>query len=438
MLKKQLISFLTLRLNKVLFLFIIQLIIQLSFAQSNFGQEQEKYALLVGINDYTAAPLLGCVNDVNNMNKLLRDNGFTNVSSLTDSQATRSGILDKLGEFKNSVPKNSLFVFYYSGHGTLFPDSRSEEQDETEDISAPPYFPLKTKYDSALVPIDYSTSGSGKPWKNLILDDELFNIFSQMTSNGVKVVFISDSCHSGTLAKDIGFSVRFLPPEKALGLKGDELTQIPRPVSSRSVSREITGLYLTITSSQDTQTSIEYDNEEAGQRCGLFTYVFCKNLRSNPTAPINGLFSSIKKEVLALAQGRNHSQEPSIEYKYFQAGLNKPLFSSARESVDTAKLRVVVRIADTSGNALPNSIFAIIKPGVKDLKALTPQDTYVIGKTNEKGIFDSDTKGIRIAPGTYLIKATRDGYQTFIGELPLIESQQQAGTGVLSIKLAVN
>jgi hypothetical protein len=143
---------------------------------------------------------------------LMQKFGFleSNTTMLTDAAATRENILSSLMKYQALAQKGDLFVFDYSGHGTLFPDVRSEDQDETGFVYLEVYNPdtkqnevwyPRDHYDSAIVPVDARSRTSGKPWKNLILDDELAAIFAGFTAKGAQVVFISDSCHSGTIGK---------------------------------------------------------------------------------------------------------------------------------------------------------------------------------------------------------------------------------------------
>jgi hypothetical protein len=71
-----------------------------------------------------------------------------------------------------------VVVITYSGHGTWVPDSDGDEPD---------------RRDEALCPWDVREKGP-------LLDDNLFEIFSER-ERGVRLVMISDSCHSGTVAR---------------------------------------------------------------------------------------------------------------------------------------------------------------------------------------------------------------------------------------------
>ena len=165
--------------------------------------------------------LLTSTNDAEKMReKLIADFEFAekNTSLILDINAKRNLIILEIEKYLKIANSGDIFVFYYSGHGTIFPDSKSEELDEV-------------KYDNALVPIDSAEATSGKVWKNLILDDELFELFKKFTNKGVGVIFISDSCYSGGQSKPV-FNINLgkrktLTPFQALGIeKWEDLPNI--------------------------------------------------------------------------------------------------------------------------------------------------------------------------------------------------------------------
>src|SRR5215813_13806559 len=169
------------------------------------GAAPKKFALVVGIDKYEISPLLGCVKDAERFrDALVNYGGFRreDIEMLTDKAATYKAILGALAERVEKAQRGDLFVFYFSGHGTLFPDEESADLDEKTEIEPPNLIP--GKYDGAICPIDVDseTNSSGKPWENLLLDDTLARRFSRFAGKGCMVIFISDSCHSGAQARD--------------------------------------------------------------------------------------------------------------------------------------------------------------------------------------------------------------------------------------------
>lgn len=302
-----------------------------------------KFGLFVGINEYAVpvSPLRGCVNDAEKMQAaMLAKYGFKKADTtiLTDAQATREGIIGKIKMYEQMAGEGDLFVFHYSGHGTLFPDANSEEQDETElqyvEIAYGPgasevIFP-RAKYDSAIVPIDVAEATSGKPWQNLILDDELYQMFAAFTKKGAQVVFISDSCHSGSVAraeKNLT-KIRFTPLHKAFNAKSFADLNLKKPAADAkpaAAQKQLNGMYLTMTGSKDDEFSL--DAGEDGIPMGLFTSTLLKTLNARGAASLTykKLIESVSPKVSKTALSLNNNQNPQLDSRFGNA--DKLIFS---------------------------------------------------------------------------------------------------------------
>ncbi|MES2880822.1 MAG: caspase family protein, partial [Bacteroidota bacterium] len=165
-----------------------------------------KTALCIGINNYpgTANDLNGCVNDVADWEAELTKRGFA-VKKLIDAQATRNNIIKALKNLLTKTAAGDSVVVQFSGHGSFVPDENGDEPDEQ---------------DECICPYDIATA-DGNPY--YITDDELFQLYS-LRHKDCNLVIISDSCHSGSVAKagpvlSIGAlnrKARFLAPEAFL------------------------------------------------------------------------------------------------------------------------------------------------------------------------------------------------------------------------------
>jgi hypothetical protein len=81
------------------------------------------YAVVVGINKYrqAGADLRGAVNDAKGFVRLLESKerglfGISNITLLTDDQATTGSINNSIVALRSKVTKDDLVVFYFSGH----------------------------------------------------------------------------------------------------------------------------------------------------------------------------------------------------------------------------------------------------------------------------------------------------------------------------------
>lgn len=161
-----------------------------------------KLSLHIGINyPGTDAQLSGCVNDAKDWAAAYAARGFS-TALLLDGAATRDRMLAELRALTLRLHRGDVGVITYSGHGTWVPDNDGDESDGR---------------DEAICPVDLWDAG-------VITDDVLYEIFSARLA-GAKLIFISDSCHSGTVDRFVSAAkhgdrprsrARFLPPAQFL------------------------------------------------------------------------------------------------------------------------------------------------------------------------------------------------------------------------------
>ncbi len=175
-----------------------------------------KYALCIGINNYpgTGSDLSGCVNDANDWAAVLTKRGFA-TTKMFDKKASGKNMRAAIDAVIGRAGAGDLVVIQYSGHGSYVPDDNGDEPDGK---------------DECLCPYDINANGP-------ITDDELFDMYSAKKT-GVKLLVISDSCHSGSNARFAPITtpptikgrkapqrkVRFLPP--AVFLSKRELAKL--------------------------------------------------------------------------------------------------------------------------------------------------------------------------------------------------------------------
>ena len=146
-------------------------------------------ALLVGINAYPnpSNNLRGCINDILDMEYLITSKNKIypkeNIRTLTDSRATKKGILTALNWLLLGASAGDQILFHYSGHGAQLPSrSPSLEKDGLDEI---------------ICPYDFRGENAAA---TAISDKEFASIFTKIPK-GVHFVWISDSCHSEDLSR---------------------------------------------------------------------------------------------------------------------------------------------------------------------------------------------------------------------------------------------
>jgi hypothetical protein len=118
--------------------------------------------------------LVACEFDANDMEKLADARGFKTHKLLTKA-ATAEALTSALEDAASTLESGDIVLVSYSGHGGQVPDANGDEQDRMDETWV--------LYDRQLV------------------DDELYSLLGTMKP-GVRVAIFSDSCHSGTVARD--------------------------------------------------------------------------------------------------------------------------------------------------------------------------------------------------------------------------------------------
>jgi len=256
-----------------------------------------KRALCIGINDYpgTESDLAGCVNDVHDWAEALQIGGFT-VQKLLNRQASGRAIRGSIRKLVSGAKRRDSIVIQYSGHGSFVPDLDGDEADGT---------------DECLCPYDVKTKGP-------ITDDELFELLRPQES-GVKVLMISDSCHSGTVARLAPLArlpitdgkdafqrrVRFLPPSVYLPKRETAKLGVRRAVRPSSPPGRYAALLMA--GCQDTEYS--YDAYFRGRPNGAFTYAALRALASLPS---NATYSDWFRKIRRMLPSQEYPQTPNL------------------------------------------------------------------------------------------------------------------------------
>jgi len=235
-----------------------------------------KTALCIGINNYpgTHMDLQGCINDAQDWAVELTSRGFA-VTQLIDVKATKAAMSKAFKAIVGGAKKGDTIVITFSGHGTYVPDLNGDEADGL---------------DEGLCPYDLQVGGAA------LLDDEIHAIFASRAP-GVRLVLISDSCHSGTVTRaaaadpdaDDAPRPRFmpmgnwLPPEKLpRGPGGAPLTTAPTASGASAFTKALSRVSgdLLLSGCKEGPNNFSYDARIKGRPNGAFTYYALKALKT--------------------------------------------------------------------------------------------------------------------------------------------------------------
>ncbi len=255
--------------------------------------DRPRFALLVGINEYKnkqipAVP--GAENDVALMKEVLVGNyGFPddpkNVRTLTTKQATRQRILDEfrnflIGNAKDNAGKKPIVVFFFSGHGTRYPNQPNDREDSDSADGT----------DEAIVPYD-----SRDPGVFDILDDEIDDLSAELAQHSSDILFVFDSCHSGTATR--GNPSREATPDTR---EREPYTRKFRPSDTDADRRE---KIVTLSAALPHESAYPRDD----QSNGLLTWHLAAALRrSTRTTTYQELMREVRVAVLAEGSQRQH------------------------------------------------------------------------------------------------------------------------------------
>jgi hypothetical protein len=122
-----------------------------------------------------AGKLNACEADANDMARIASDREFKTTTMLT-TKATADAVKKAIGDAAGKLAKGDILFLTYSGHGGQVPDTNGDEADTKDETWV--------LYDRQLV------------------DDEIYDLYSKFAA-GTRIFVLSDSCHSGTVNRDI-------------------------------------------------------------------------------------------------------------------------------------------------------------------------------------------------------------------------------------------
>ena len=149
---------------------------------SQTSQTSKAMSLHLGLNGVSAAaysgwdgPLAACEFDAKDMAALATSRGIKPTVLLT-KKATRAALLAGLRGAAKALKAGDFFFLSYSGHGGQVPDTNGDEPDHKDETWC--------LYDGQLI------------------DDELYVELSRFAA-GVRILVLSDSCHSGSITREL-------------------------------------------------------------------------------------------------------------------------------------------------------------------------------------------------------------------------------------------
>jgi hypothetical protein len=121
--------------------------------------------------------LAGCLNDARAMQSIAQSVGYQ-PQIILDQQATAAAVTSAIKAAAGMLQSGDILLLTYSGHGGQVPDPTGEEP---------------TGMNSTWVLYD-----------RMMVDDELYALWAHFQT-GVRIFVLSDSCHSGTVTREMQY-----------------------------------------------------------------------------------------------------------------------------------------------------------------------------------------------------------------------------------------
>ncbi len=227
------------------------------------------YSIHIGLNTvdqdhYTDMQnLRSAVKDANDMQDIAVDTyGYQSQALLTDSDATSENVIQSITDAIALCEDGDILLISYSGHGATLENIWTSDDDE--------------KYDSTWCLYDRQ-----------LLDDELYDIFSSIEKK-VRVLVVSDSCHSGTITREY--------PSDEKGASSIANNWISKKLSkdaAKSNQSKHFDFYKTF------QTSVSKPKDEASVNASVLLLAACQDNQETYDTVSNGIFTKALKEILS-------------------------------------------------------------------------------------------------------------------------------------------
>jgi len=201
--------------------------------------------------------LSACEFDANDMQALAESRGFE-TSKLLTAEATSEAVIAAIERAAGELAQGDLFLCTYSGHGGQVPDRNGEGEADRSDETW-------LAYDRQIV------------------DDELYALWGKFAP-GVRIFVLSDSCHSGTVTRDIESAV-----QDAVSTREKAAAESPR---YRALPRDV--MIATYRANEDLYDDIQKrlpGSEQADPAATVLLISGCRDDQLSLDGFSNGLFT---------------------------------------------------------------------------------------------------------------------------------------------------
>ncbi|MFN2437705.1 MAG: caspase family protein, partial [Chitinophagaceae bacterium] len=302
------------------------------------------YSLHVGLNNadpahYPGMPVLkAAVNDAKFWKKFAGLEGYIS-KSLHDEEATAEAVKKQLADYAKKMEAGDILMLTYAGHGGDMPNEKPAGLD-------------KENYDQTWCLYDRQ-----------LLDDELYECFEAF-KEGTRIVIVSDSCHSGTIAKADEINLSDLLVQgmtRSAKARGFASRKLPKKTKDTVLYKFGSTVYKPLLSKYKNKRKAE------GVKASVKLLAACQDDEETLDGENNGIFTEAFIEILKDPDFKNADAETLIDEvkeryffpqpNFFQYGSIIPSFD------DNLPFKIDIPDADKiSGYRKPNVSSAKAKP----------------------------------------------------------------------------
>lgn len=199
---------------------------------------------------------------------MLKANGFGDITTLTNSKATKEGIVNAFNSLIGRSRRGDIVYIQFSGHGQMMTDMNGDESDGLDEAWIP--------YDAYL---KYCAKDRGE--KHLS-DDEIGQYLTLLRSrigNEGAIAVVVDACHSGDSTRDVCRN-------DSVVVRGADVDFVIPGKRTRTTVRQSES-WLTLSACQDYQLNQEY------RGVGKLTHILTSNWRDYVGKSDQSIFKAI-------------------------------------------------------------------------------------------------------------------------------------------------
>ncbi|CAN7377000.1 caspase family protein [Rhizobium sp. LjRoot254] len=344
------------------------LMLGLILAVPGLAQAANSFALVIGINEYKAVPSLdGARNDAEDIATALSRKGTTRIISLMDREATKQNIVNAWTTLLNDAREGDTIFVTYAGHGAQIKQIvQGDENDGLDEFWVLPGFDPKNLKET---------------WKESVFDNELHQWFTEAGTRGIKVVFVSDSCHAGGMNRAVRGKLRYVEFGDSRVL-GELLAMVSGSAGSSAVAEPESRTPANVTMLAATSEALPVPEVVIeGRSRGALSWAFARAVEGKADRNADGTVTRIELEdyVLATVRMRSESLQTPVFTPVAARDANEALFGVTQMPEMASSS---VRPAEKTGR---RPMVRARELGFDPLLPLTVKGTDVMPEDIEKG-----------------------------------------------------